>query len=579
MSILMQTENQSFQSIMGNGSKYKVPRFQRDYSWTEEQWEDLWADVETLQEEKQHYMGYVVLQTGVGERELIIDGQQRLTTLSIIVLSAIKILDALDGGQRFITTNHGQVIKTNDGKAIIANLTRADEIRRLYIGTVDPVSLTTYNKLELNRNNDVTFRRLSALENPPTRKVKRTNALIKKSFDFFCEKLQGKEGKSIAAFIETMSKGLIFTKISVDNEINAYKVFETLNARGVQLSTPDLLKNYLFSVISKDDNISEEEMSDLDERWEGIVYQLGKQDFSHFLRTDWNSQYKTVSKNALFKAIRTKIHSRPLAYDYLKRLTKRAEVYAALFIPSDELWRSDAYKDCAKKIAFFDLFNIKQPFNVLLAAYDKFDGKEFGRLMQYLLVLSARYNIICNRSAKAQESVYNEIALKISSGEYKRASHVKNAREFKELYPSDDDFIVMFSNKRMPRMQMTKKIRYLLAEIEHHLSKRAVETEGVTEVSIEHILPENPDKKWIETFGDGWEDAINRLGNMTLLSMSDNKSAGRRSFNQKKDIYKKSGFYLAEKIATYGEWNNDSLSAYQQQLAKAASKSWKMDYA
>ena len=79
-----------------------------------------------------------------------------------------------------------------------------------------------------------------------------------------------------------MASGLIFTKVSVNNEINAYKVFETLNARGVQLSTPDLLKNYLFSIISKDGNVSNEEIDQLDEKWEYIVDQLGRNSFSDF---------------------------------------------------------------------------------------------------------------------------------------------------------------------------------------------------------------------------------------------------------------------------------------------------------
>lgn len=552
MSILMNTENQNFENILGNGAKYKVPRFQRDYSWSDEQWEDLWVDIDTLNEEKQHYMGYLVLQTGTGDRQLIIDGQQRLTTLSIMVLSAIKILTEL--------------AKTDPD-----NQTRAEAIRARYIGTIDTVSLLTYNKLELNRNNDATFKRLSSLKELPIRKVKKTNKLMKDAFDFFYEKLKHKNGKDIAELIATMSKGLIFTKISVDNEINAYKVFETLNARGVQLSTPDLLKNYLFSIISKHGDVTVEEMNRLDESWEEIVEQLGKESFADFLRTDWNSKHKTVTKNALFKEIRNNVSSREDVYDYLEELGKRSQIYAALFLPDDEIWQNNDYKECSKDITVFKLFSIKQPFNIFLAAYDAFSPKEFTRLMKYIVILSIRYNTICARSTKEQERIYNTIALNITSGKYKRASHVKNSDEFKKLYPSDEDFIATFKTKHMPHIQTKKKIRYILAEIENHVASKHSAYEDVT---IEHILPEHPTEKWITSFGDEWDDSINRLGNMVLLSKEDNKAIGTAIFEEKKKVYCQSGFSLATQIGGYDSWNLENLNKYQSWLAEQAVKTW-----
>ncbi|MEM9243495.1 MAG: DUF262 domain-containing HNH endonuclease family protein [Pseudomonadota bacterium] len=556
MSILMSTESQNFQNIMGNGSKYKVPRFQRDYSWEEEQWEDLWTDIQTLREEKQHYMGYLVLQTGTGERQLIIDGQQRLTTLSIIVLSALKRLKEL--------SEHDK----NNEK-------RAEAIRTTYIGTIDTVSLTTYNKVELNRNNDTVFKKLSSLETPPVRKVKRTNKLMTESFDFFYKKLQGRDGKEIAAFIELMSKGLMFTKISVDNEINAYKVFETLNARGVQLSTPDLLKNYLFSIISKDGTVTDEEMDDLDIRWEEIVKQLERNSFSDFLRFDWNSQNKTATKNELFRKIRNHIASRTEAHHYLKRLEKRSQVYAALFSAEDELWQKEGYKGCSEYVFALELFGIKQPMSVFLVAYEKFEPHEFVKLMRYISILSMRYNTICKRSPNEQERIYNQIALSIHSGEYKRASSVKNSSEFKKIYPSDDDFIQIFKNKRMPHVQTLKKIKHILLEIERHLSDKKLQG---GDISVEHILPKTPDGQWRREFGDDWEDCTDRLGNMTLLTINDNKLAGRKLFTDKKPIYENSGFKIAEKISDYDQWNIDNLKLYQHWLAEQAANTWKINY-
>lgn len=92
------TENNTYRKLIGNGLTYRIPRFQRDYSWTEDEWEDLWMDIlGTIQTggEPAHYMGYLVLQSQDDKNFDVIDGQQRLTTLTLIVLAALKNLKRL----------------------------------------------------------------------------------------------------------------------------------------------------------------------------------------------------------------------------------------------------------------------------------------------------------------------------------------------------------------------------------------------------------------------------------------------------------------------------------------------------
>ncbi|MGH8581488.1 MAG: DUF262 domain-containing protein [Gammaproteobacteria bacterium] len=92
------TSNQTLRQIFGNGLTYQVPRFQRDYSWEQDQWDDLWQDAQEVlisSGDPAHYMGYLVLQTRDNRSFDIIDGQQRLTTLSLLVLGVLKHLDEL----------------------------------------------------------------------------------------------------------------------------------------------------------------------------------------------------------------------------------------------------------------------------------------------------------------------------------------------------------------------------------------------------------------------------------------------------------------------------------------------------
>ena len=133
---------------------------------------------------------------------------------------------------------------------------------------------------------------------------------------------------------------MLFTKIVTQDNINAYKLFETLNARGVQLSTPNLLKNHIFSTLAGNDDVSDETLDVLDEDWSTIIAQLGENNFTDFVRYHHNIQKKLVSKRALFKSVKQIAHTPQSANKYLVSLKDYAPIYAALLNPSDEWWKT-----------------------------------------------------------------------------------------------------------------------------------------------------------------------------------------------------------------------------------------------
>ena len=151
------TKTQSFIEIMGNGKRYTVPKFQRDYSWEEEHWEDLWQDITDLQgSEDEHYMGHLLLQTENKKDYIVIDGQQRLTTITIIILACLHKL------KQFIENGN----EAENNQAILEDLTRS------YIGFTDFTTFVVKPKLTLNYNNDKHFRNyLCSLQRPPSRKI------------------------------------------------------------------------------------------------------------------------------------------------------------------------------------------------------------------------------------------------------------------------------------------------------------------------------------------------------------------------------------------------------------------------
>ena len=555
--MLMEPKNENFNELIGGPNKYIVPRFQRDYAWDVGQWEDLWGDINSLDDEGFHYMGYIVLQQKEQYQHEIIDGQQRLVTLSIIVLAAMKAIKTL----------------IDNGEDVQGNTERLDGITQNFVGSKNFVTLKVINKLELNRNNKSYFQRMSShLEAQNSRGITSTNKLIRKCFDFFCKKDYGKTGAEIAQFIADFSSSMIFTKIIVQDDLNAYKVFETLNARGVQLSTPDLLKNYLFSIVTKDDQIGEEELNDLDEQWSEMIVQLGESNVSDYIRYHYNSQRRMVTKNNLFSSMRKILTKPEEAYQYLKSLIDYSPIYASLINPNDAWWGDQdvKYRNVLHYLNGIRLFNIKQPLTIFLAAFGNFSPEEFVKLVKYIYILSIRYNIICHLSPSEQENIYNQIANKVYNREFLRASHEKNSEEFKRLYPDDNAFFNAFEFHRMPSRQTAKKIRFLLSEIEGYLGNPC----DYEKTTLEHICPYHPEKDWNESFGEGINDVKDRLGNMILM---DKDNLKRSSFEEKKKEYTKSGYKLALKVTEYAEWNLESVNDFQKWMSQQAVNVWKVD--
>ena len=314
-SLNFNTENQTFRQIMGNGLSYKVPPFQRDYSWDRDDWEDLWQDIIALlgdDPESAHYMGYLALQSTDNRQFDIIDGQHRITTLNIMMLAAVACLKNLS---------------QTDGDD---NALRAEQIKKRYISQLDPIKLVPQPKIRLNRHNDDFYQSyLVPLEKTPQRNLNASEHLLQKSFVWFKDKIKAHakdDGKSVARFIDRVVDNLFFTVFIVTDELNAFKVFETLNARGVRLSSTDLLKNYLFSVAHKD-GAHDTEIKALEDRWERITGVLEAGNFPEFLRGYWNNRNQLVRKFDLFKVIRHEIRNKNQAFNLIQELDVYADTY------------------------------------------------------------------------------------------------------------------------------------------------------------------------------------------------------------------------------------------------------------
>ncbi|MBN8245814.1 MAG: DUF262 domain-containing protein [Verrucomicrobia bacterium] len=561
------TKNDTYRKLMGNGLTYRIPRYQRDYSWTEEEWEDLWMDVlGTIRTggEPAHYMGYLVLQSENDKVFDVIDGQQRLTTLTLIVLAVLKNIRRL----------------IEDGKDADRNRQRLDQIRQTYVGYLDPVTLVSRSKLSLNRNNDTYFQTyIVPLGHLPMRGFRASEHSLRKAFEWFekriaayAAKAGGESGVVLAQFVESLSDRLFFTVITVTDELNAYKVFETLNARGVRLSATDLLKNYLFSVLHKDGQ-HEHEMKSLENRWEAMVGRLGSESFPDFLRVHWNSRFSFVRQTELFKTIRGRIATRDAVFELVRQMEEDVDAYMALTHPESSQW-SPALKHHAADLR---MFGVRQPYPLLLAARRSFPDSGFESVLRASVIISFRYNVIGSQPTNEQERVYNAVAEKLALRQITDTGAVLAA--VSSVYPGDEVFRAAFAEKTLRTTQSRNRrvVRYILCALEKRLEGSDLDVDG-DGFNLEHILPENPETGWNAFTDDEVEALVYRLGNLTLLAKGANSDLGNTAFAAKRGVYAASPFGITRKVAEdNSDWSPERLAARQDWMANQATAIWRVD--
>ncbi len=562
---LLDTKTVNLNEILGNGKIYKVPQFQRDYSWGQDNWEDLWNDISLAAETNTaHYMGSVVLQSTTGKEYLIIDGQQRFTTLSIIVLA---VIDAIQ-----------QLAKNNI--EVEENEERGNILMRQYIGQKDPSSLRYSSKLFLNENNDGFYQnRLLIFKDPVNvRKLSDSESLMWQAYQFFkakvAERNKRNSGEELAAFLSNVvGELMMFIQITVEDELNAYTVFETLNSRGVELTSTDLLKNFLFSLVAK----SETDLKQVKTQWKKVIDTIGLKEFPVFLRYFLVATRKQITKEYLFKEVKNFVKNGQDVFDLLDQLEFYAYNYIALGNADDELWRTD--KENRNAISILKTLRVTQWKPLAMVAAGKLENNDFTRLLQAIISLSYRYNVIAKLQTNEMEKVYSKAAIKLFRSEKGIISEI--LIDLKVLYVNDEDFKNYFALKQFNTNNSTDKklARYTLYKIEaQEIGGTAYDFDS-DNGTIEHILPESYPEKWSNDFTEEeFERNVFLLGNLTLLEASkNNKDAADYPFEDKMIVYKTSKYAITNSITDLN-WKPQSIRNRQAHLAKIATSIWKIQY-
>jgi hypothetical protein len=556
--------------LFGTQRRYEIPRFQRSYAWEEDQWEELWLDVQKVMEDPRglegHFLGPIVLQDAE-ERQVqrVIDGQQRLITVTLLALALIHRVEALAAAQ----------VEEAENRA------RAAIMRGQIVSTREASSLRERSRMRLNDEDDGFFAtRLVQPQATPlgmgqarTRSEKRLlGALLhlRKRIDELLP--ADTPGSALAERLERVMRGVSFIEIRVSDEATAFLVFETLNARGVALNTADLTKNYLFALAAEG---GAGDLAEMQAEWRRLSMPVGAEQVSALLfHALAGGAEGDLSERRVFTELKRVAPDRERAFGLVRRLEDAAHLVSALESAEHERWEELPDPPAARRaVRLLQALEAEQVRSLLLAAAPALPPEELGKLIERLPVLLLRAQL-CKTNTGDLKRSFQRAAREVHRGAHRRAIGV--LRSLRDVYPSDERFQADFALLAIaPSGRRKRLLRYLLGALEERLGGGPVAADD-PKVTVEHILPERQAGAWEGTTqGADW---VNRLGNLTLLELSLNRGlGGTPDWGRKQEVYAQSAYQMARQVVVSEGWGPDQIAVRQRELAALAVQIWRLD--
>ena len=526
-------------------SPLRVPDYQRSYSWRKKQFRELWEDLNEFTfddstNDATYFLGAIVL---VGRNDLeILDGQQRLTTATILLTCLTDFLDA-EGEKSYAADVFGD-----------------------YVAKRERGGPNTMYKLVLNRHDESYFRELIQDRADPPDPVSQSHKNIKACRDFFNAELRKwqRDHKEFAAdrmrkLADTLLDRVYAVTINAFNLSSAGYVFERLNDRGVGLSSVDLVRSLVMQ------RCGEENRDFVLDSWGEIFSVEWPGNVDDLLRYHWVSRFGDANTGALYALVKEKFKSKQPGFDALsftRDLRDAAHIYKRIY---GAAWGADVFANvCAGVVEL----NAKPLIPLLMKLHD-FPKASRDLLSRVVLTAFVRNRLVANLSSTTFEDEVYAVAKDLTDDD----AAVQAARSSILAHTIDDD---EFRRAFLARsLTVQRQAAFLLRNLEFHRRRQEKLDEltiaSADDVHVEHILPRNPseDSKWEDH--DEW---VNRIGNLTLWSGIRNTGAGNEPFNEKRERYVGSELLLTRELSEANHWDSEAIQARQQRLAEIAVKVW-----
>jgi uncharacterized protein with ParB-like and HNH nuclease domain len=538
-----------------NGEKQNlIPLFQRPYTWKQGNWQSLWDDLMVqydLGDSGTHFMGAIVsipaISTPVGvSKHLIIDGQQRLTTISIILCALRDCLEEKP----------------------------ATRIQEVYLKNPHCELEDTLKFVPTQVDRDV-YRSIALDWKVPTHET-----LMGQAYHFFKRQLKGldSEGNAVipARVLTIIEHSLQVVMINLGSDDDPYLIFESLNFKGAPLTQADLVRNYILMRFHHSISIGGEQEVIYNRYWKPLESSLGD-NLTEFLRHYMMKDGSDIKQGGIYAAIKTKLKSIHTTQDVeqeIKCIQKFGEFYAAILCLSPEMNRA-----IRERLENIQALKVTTSYPLILRFLDARHSQQISDVeLEKCLGLLESY-VVRRAVCEVPTNALNKLFIQWVKN-FPTTSHTQWLRDLMtsgtagRRFPKDIEFDLAFLNHPQYGRSNT---RFILCRLEKSFGNREIVDLSTT--TIEHILPQSLSPQWKQDLGEMAEEThaklVHTFGNLTLTAY--NAELGNLPFSQKKAKLKNTNIELSRSVLEQESWRSAEIQNRAADLLLRAKKLWAND--
>lgn len=538
------------------GNFLRVPRFQRPYDWDRDNLTEFWNDLKD-RSEPDYFMGSLVVFGDAKERNLLslVDGQQRITTITIMLAIIRNQLEALQ--------------ETGPAKAIHDLIESRDlDDKSRFVLEHDPADRYFQHAIQQRRPDAKIVPDGIQQENLENAYKFLDSALRDKiKSDFKVNNLKSAE---YLKHLRNCILQMHFVSIELDNEDDAYLIFETLNTRGKDLRASDLLKNHFMRLMpqkTKGFDTAKNQWSDTIEKLNSVTAAI---DPDSFLLHFWLANHSSVSKAKLFLSYKAEI-KKTNAKHWLNSIQSGAATYVRIIAPNEEKFAKEE-RSLQESLQAIRIFGVTQAAPLLLAIMTQYERKVFSlkivrSAVEVIEKFTFQFNALTqSRGGGGVSNMYAKLAQSTMACENSQdfSSIVSEMKiKFRERVPDETEFSLRFSRitYRSSYTRDRNLVRYVLTKLARHYGMPdEVDTSMLT---IEHVLGQADG----EETGDEFD--VGAIGNLLFVSDAVNGKAGTKDIQKKLKLFtQKNQVYIDPMLAGAAKWDSESIALRGVDLAR-----------
>ena len=540
--------------------RYHVPEYQRGYAWSDNELNDFLNDIFDISyigNSKEHFFGPIMIHND-NNVKYVVDGQQRLIT-SVCFVKAIKqICDDMHSD-----------IEDNELKEALSDM--SSDIKTQYIGRT--TSITNDPHLFLQNEDEQFFleniQKRNILErnsyNPTnTSQKKLINALFFFYYNIKNHMLDIKDNYKKFKYLKTILDDFLNCSkviyIESTSESEACTIFETLNARGKDLTQADLLKNYILR----------NKIENANDLWSQLINNVGESNILQFINYYLRAFYKKIQQKDIYRYITENIKGNDNIKEMCNRMIKLSKYYKGMKYPGQTNCFSEKI---IPSLNFFRIAKITVFYPIIFSMIESgnFSDNDIFIVIKAIEKWSFKSIIICQRNTNLYEKPISDIAICIFNKQLNNVYDIVQRINAESV--TDEEFKSAFALYSGSKNQKSL-IRYILIKINQYVDKNTELNPDNKQLHIEHIMPCD-NSLW--NVDNGVHDKyLWRIGNLTLLGASINESISNKLFSDKKVKYMESKIELNKNICKYEYWNEGAIQERQNDLANIACLIWKI---